>query len=127
MLTNNEKLVILCLKGHFSKYENPLIVIMAEIYLLEHKDVTKRLIQSNLANLFKKLYRLKAIEMNYEESVEWLLEEMMDIGSRPLASQSIYNWLYFKVQHCKPQQLDLNNVDRLIEAKMKLKENVSTN
>lgn len=127
MLTNNEKLVILCLKNHFGKYENPLTVIMSEIYALEHKDVTKRLIQSNLANLFKKLYRLKAIEMNYEESVEWLLDEMMDISSRPLASKSIHDWLYFKVQHCKPQQLDLHNVDCSIEAKMKLKGNVLVN
>lgn len=122
LLTNAEKLYVLYTKGHFGKYKNAKQVILGEIYDLEPEQITNHIAENFMVELFVKLTNVRAIEMNYNESIAWLLNEFREIGSRPMASESLHDWLYNKIAHALPTHLDLDNVVRTIEQKMKLEQ-----
>lgn len=120
VLTNEQKLFVLYTKGYFSKYEDAKEVILAEVFHVYPKDIHEGNAVSFMINLFSKLAETKSIEMNYEQSLKWLLREFSNIGSRPHAPQSLHDWLHSRIQGCLSQGLDLNDVDRAIENKMTL-------
>lgn len=120
-LTNEQKLFVLYTKGHFQKYIDAKEIILAEAFHLYPAQIHERNTVSFMINLFTKLASLRAIEMNYENPVEWVLKGITDIGSRPLAPQSLYDWLHSHIQGCIADGLDLDIVDRTIENRMTLK------
>lgn len=117
-LTNNEKLFILYSKGHFTKYEDALEVILCDEYDLDKRQLTDLTKLNFIRNLFIKLVENKVI--NYgNHSVERYLIELLT-----RSNIDVYKSMYGEIQWTDVNGLyecQLDSVDRKIEEKMKLK------
>lgn len=73
-LSNHEKLIILFTKGHFSKYENPLEVILSDYYAIPVEVVGEVTRLDAIKRLFTKLYNNGFIQTGTLSSARYLID-----------------------------------------------------
>lgn len=100
-LRDDQKLFIKSLKGHHSDVPSLQEKILEDVYKLEYKQITQHTRLNYLVNVFVSLYTVKSIEMNYDESVSWLLKQIININNNPLTSDSLEQWLRNRIMMCK--------------------------
>lgn len=120
-LSNEDKLIIRVIKGHYSQYENPIQFLVGEIYALELKYIDEHKILYHLIKLYSKLWESGYIYLE-ENPVLDLLIKFNELGKRPLAPKSLYDMVYSSISNIKVKGLELDKVDSIIFENCKLKE-----
>lgn len=120
-LSNHEKLIILYTKGHFHKYENALNVILGDYYALPVDLVTDVTRLDAMKRVFSKLLNHGFINTGTLSTSRYLIDLFT-------SSRSPYDVMYADIQWVNVQnglKEALDDTDRSIERKMKLKQDIT--
>lgn len=98
LLSDYEKLFILCIKGHFSSYEQPEKVIIGKALMSPPELISSQNLENYAIRLFEKLVHLGMIEGATENPFKWMIEEMLQ-SVNLLNKPTLYEWLRGKIQY----------------------------
>lgn len=120
-LSNDEKLIILYTKGHFQKYEGALDVILGDSYALPVDVVSEVTRLDAIKRVFTKLFNYGLINTGTLSTSRYLID--LFTSNRPPYEVMFAEIQWVNVQNGLKEALD--DTDRSIERKMKLKQDIT--
>lgn len=97
MLSDYEKLFILCTKGHFSHIEQAERVIVGKQLMIPYNLISTQNLENYAIRLFEKLVHLGMIEGTSKDPFKWMIKEMLE-SVNLINKPTLYKWLQGKIQ-----------------------------